>query len=920
MVNTKEELLQLVRRLTDDFDEAHLEVFTARYLGMQLNISRSLASQYLNTLVKEGSLVKADSRPVYFLHRKSLERKFKRTIEQESIFQVEELSQMAGQAARKHNNFSKAVGHAGSLSYCVMQLKSAMKYPGNGLPVLLIGEPGSGRKYLGTLMYEYGRDNQILDQQAPRLIYECCGNTEAEKEGKTLFGFAYQVDGKLRIKPGLLEQADQGMLIFENAHLLSHESQRKLAEYLVEGQFSRFNNQSSHKASSARLVFIVSEQGFADMMESLLRQIPVTCRIPPVMERPIQEKEELIMLFLKRECEKTDKRTALSSQALRTMLQYNFPGNVEEIKTTVTIAWASAFFRDEAEKEEISVILTDLPDRIFDIGKTELFHGEGKSLIYVDQYHRNYEADTVLRFFQQLLILFEEYEEGKRTLEQLILSGTECMNQFYDYIVFEKQYSNEKIKMLEGITETVFQEVSAKYSFFIPSNCSYVIARMIYVVEHVNGFLAEWERKRAGEIRRCQVVLQEQYQEEYEVVQEMKHRIEVSLDCSLSQVCFIFLMLNIRFYNKRIEKNRYPALIITHGYSTASSIADAVNKILGRHIFEALDMPLDTQACDILNKLKSFVSGRLVGESVILLVDMGSLELLGKEILEKFQINVGIINNISTCIAIDVGTHIMEGWEMDEILSHACQVSASEYSIYTKPEKEKAIVFSSELGTMVTGRVQQLFRDSMPESADVKLLTCGYDQLIPGEPNAIFSRYEVLFISGTFNPGIKEIPFLSLEEIITFDDTEYLDSLLKHSLTDRELEELHENLVKHFTLQNVIQYLTILNPDKLLVYVREAVDRLQSELGRHFKVRTQVGIDIHVSCLVERLVTKTPLVLAEEIGQFEQEHSLFIRQVETSFRELMKHYNIEIPLIEIKHLYDYVSNDGIKKTEDGEFL
>lgn len=257
---------------------------------------------------------------------------------------------------------------------------------------------------------------------------------------------------------------------------------------------------------------------------------------------------------------------------------------------------------------------------------------------------------------------------------------------------------------------------------------------------------------------------------------------------------------------------------------------------------------------------------------------------------------------------------------MEEILKHACEVSTSEYTIYEKPDKEKAIVFTSELGTMVTGRVQQLFRDSMPESAAVKLLTCGYEQLISTESNPIFSRYEVLFISGTFNPGIKGVPFLSLEEIITFDDRGYLDSLLKHSLTEAELWEFHENLVRHFTLQNVIQYLTILNPDKLLAEVKEAVDRLQSELGRRFRVRTQVGIYIHVSCLVERLVTKTPLVLAEDIGGFEREHQQFIRQVDNSFRELVKHYHIEIPLIEMKHLYDYVSNDGIQETEDGDFL
>lgn len=43
-----------------------MKQFTANDISENLNISRNLASQYLNELVKETRAIKVNSRPVYF--------------------------------------------------------------------------------------------------------------------------------------------------------------------------------------------------------------------------------------------------------------------------------------------------------------------------------------------------------------------------------------------------------------------------------------------------------------------------------------------------------------------------------------------------------------------------------------------------------------------------------------------------------------------------------------------------------------------------------------------------------------------------------------------------------------------------------------------------------------------------------------
>ena len=66
-------ILNYMNDLTQNFDFTQVSHFTASSIAKEMHISRSLASQYLNELVKEKLVMKINSRPVYFLHRQKME-------------------------------------------------------------------------------------------------------------------------------------------------------------------------------------------------------------------------------------------------------------------------------------------------------------------------------------------------------------------------------------------------------------------------------------------------------------------------------------------------------------------------------------------------------------------------------------------------------------------------------------------------------------------------------------------------------------------------------------------------------------------------------------------------------------------------------------------------------------------------------
>ena len=67
-------------------------------------------------------------------------------------------------------------------------------------------------------------------------------------------------------------------------------------------------------------------------------------------------------------------------------------------------------------------------------------------------------------------------------------------------------------------------------------------------------------------------------------------------------------MITFIFYFQSLKKDdtyqKRAGVILAHGFSTASSIADAVNKFLGKYVFDAIDMPVNVDMNSVLPAIK----------------------------------------------------------------------------------------------------------------------------------------------------------------------------------------------------------------------------------------------------------------------------------------------------------------------------
>ena len=70
----KDNIQQYIAGITLEFDRCQdMSIYSAEQIASVMKLKRNTVSGYLNQLAAEGSLVKINSRPVYFLERAALE-------------------------------------------------------------------------------------------------------------------------------------------------------------------------------------------------------------------------------------------------------------------------------------------------------------------------------------------------------------------------------------------------------------------------------------------------------------------------------------------------------------------------------------------------------------------------------------------------------------------------------------------------------------------------------------------------------------------------------------------------------------------------------------------------------------------------------------------------------------------------------
>ncbi|MBT4791961.1 MAG: sigma-54-dependent Fis family transcriptional regulator [Halobacteriovoraceae bacterium] len=221
----------------------------------------------------------------------------------------------------------------------------AEKVANEDFPILIAGETGTGKKLLAKKIHGLS-----ARANAECIIVHCNSINETQLELE-LFG--------TRERPGAIQRANCGTLILDSLEELSEGVQNRLLRFIVSGELYTLDsnlpipvNVRLISISKQDLKLRVEEGQFRE--ELMYRLNIMNIKVPSLRDR----KDDIKILsenFINNA--KADNNKVLTSKAIERLSNYNWPGNIQELRNLMerTALLVSEQFIDESHLPELEV-------------------------------------------------------------------------------------------------------------------------------------------------------------------------------------------------------------------------------------------------------------------------------------------------------------------------------------------------------------------------------------------------------------------------------------------------------------------------------------------------------------------------------------------------------------------------------------
>jgi DNA-binding NtrC family response regulator len=250
------------------------------------------------------------------------------------------------------------VGRSGAF---VEVMKLVGRVAPKNLPVLVTGESGTGKEVVAC----------VIHRRSPRagraFVAVNCGAIPAELIEAELFGHVKGAfTGAHADRRGLWEEADGGTIFLDEITETTPAFQVKLLRALQEGEIRRVgSNQTIHV--DVRVIAATNRDPEEEVRQGRFRQDlfyrlnAVTLYLPPLRER----REDIMPLarhFAKRLAEPGARQVSFAREAIETLEDYDWPGNIRELENAIVRA---AALSDQIVRPD------DLPERVRQSARTQ---------------------------------------------------------------------------------------------------------------------------------------------------------------------------------------------------------------------------------------------------------------------------------------------------------------------------------------------------------------------------------------------------------------------------------------------------------------------------------------------------------------------------------------------------------------------
>ena len=775
------------------------------------------------------------------------------------------------------DSFQKLIGCNNSLKMQITQAKAAILYPPRGLHTLLLGPSGCGKNFLAELMYEFSINSGMISKEAPFITFNCADYTDnSHLLLAQLFGYVKGAfTGADSDKKGIVDKADGGILFLDEVHRLPSEGQEILFSMLDKGYFRRLGETEKTRKVNLMIIAATTENPENVLLLTFRRRIPMVIQIPSLNQRPMEERLDLIKYFLKEEGNRIQKDIIVDTDALRALLLYDCPGNIGQLKSDIQVGCARGLLNCILNKNDIvNIGVSELANHVRIGIRSNERSDEIATQIIDDRLVFKYnDSDVHIDINDDYNIanrIYNIIENRYKELEDQGLKASEINSIVIEEVEKELENSAKSFRISNKIRKDEIKNLVGPLISKIADEC-YNIAKKFYI-NLQNGFYyslaihlsATIERIYEGKkiTNRGLDEIKEKYNEEYKVAQIISNRISNKLSIQLPEEEIGFIALYIKKFSKStLDNSLVNVIILTHG-QVGISMADVVNKILNTNHAIGLEMKLDENPKQALDRTIEIVRNTDKGKGTILLVDMGSLTAFGNVITQRTGIKVKVIDRVDTILALEITRKsLIPEITIDDIIENVEINDRKNKMHYNNKNNPKAIITICLTGEGTAQKIEEYIQKLLSSNGEqIKIFALGLisnisiDMSIKG----ILNYYNVIAVVGTIDPQIPGLEFISVKDLFEKNGkNKIIDLAKKNTEDDIQIDSILDTSMLFLdkdikTKKEAINY--ILNKANEKEYINEKF--IKSVYDRETMLPTYINGGIAVPHGLPQYVTK----------------------------------------------------------------
>lgn len=848
-MTNKEKILDFLRHESKDG-------VTTSEISVRLSISRPVVSKWLNELCREGSVFKEGKQPVMY------------KIRQRSPKNLAE------------DSFEEVIGYHGSLTSQVTSCKSSVLYPGKGLPILLLGDSGVGKSFIAEHIFTFAKESEVIASHSPFKVLNCADYANnPELLSSALFGYtAGSFTGADKDRSGLFDQADGGYLFLDEVHRLSPEGQEKLFRYLDKGVVSKLGSHEEYNLN-VRLIFAttVSE---SELLETFIRRIPLIVRIPKYSERSVDERYQMICHLFFQEAKKFSQVIEIKPNLMNWLIQFDGRGNIGVIKNIIKVACAKAANFSQGSSMSVSIREIENPKNFTHsigsfIHKSTIIQPDDEE-VNLSRVSATNDYDRVNKWMIEIKSQLNENRDIDTEFSRFIRDKVGKMIRE----IKKKELDVNSEQIYSTIVSNILDYLDTNYGFAQSSQHTFFFVRFIL---DINTHLIDQEFDESIYAEFLRSIKSSMYKF-YKMAKVFAELVRINLDMDIQTNQFLAICtLYFFYYNSNDETFPY-VLMVCHGNSTATSISSITNQVYSHYLFDSLDMPFHSSKEEVLVKIKKRLRNIDTSKGVLIFVDMGSLTSIGDSLADEVAGELGIMSNITTQVALEAGNFILQKKSIHDILEELSKEMKPVFNYYPAVKKDVALLVSSVTSSKSANKIRKILTKCFANT-NVKIEVVDYDLLQHLESrHQIEEQYQKSLIISTLELKSNISGSVSLRDLLDTGGGEIIEELLKDTPDKAKRDQILSIMAKEFTLSNLVEQLTILNPYKLIGDVEEFIGFLEIDLGKEYNAIEKKILFMHISVMIERLILEKD----KNIPSFSSHVQETSRNVNSAHEQLVK--------------------------------